>query len=135
MKKKGKGAKDRPQCASVAWAPPAQLLEALAATEDGQALESARALPAPHHVVPAELPTAKLFLNIYMLFSLFHSWPLPYPKLCLEDGVFMCCTREAVLQSQHLMYTRTYPHLSATFPHGAGMVFLSIMKKGRGARR
>lgn len=129
-----------PQCATnvLAWAPPAQLLEPLAATEDGQALESAGVLPAPHHAVPAELPTAQLFLNIYILLSFFHLWPLPCLKLSLEDGVFMCCAREAVLQgtaSQRLMDTRTYPHLSAAFPHGTGMIFLSIIKKGQAVRR
>lgn len=71
-KRKEKGVKDRPQCATNVrvWAPPAQLLEPLAATEGGQALESARALPALLHVVPAELPTAELFLNIYIILIL-----------------------------------------------------------------
>lgn len=136
-KRKEKGVKDRPQCHKYSGlGSPAQLLEALAATEDGQALQSAHALPALHHVVPAELPTVTLFLSICIYYSRARS--LPYLKLCLEDGVFMCCAREAVLQgtsSQCLMYTQTYPHLSAAFPQGTGMVFLSIIKKNRDARR
>lgn len=89
----GKEGSKGPQCATnvLAWAPPTQLLEPLTATEDGQALESAGALPAPHHAVPAELPTAQLFLNIYIIVILPSMAPAMSEAVPGRRSVYVLC--------------------------------------------